>query len=1792
MKTFFKLFAIILSIMGCLSFLPGQAYGAELSGIAWRQWGGLHYYSSGDPGGFNYPLAIAVDSHGNLYIADSGNHRIQKLTVSTGVWSQWGGFGTALGKFDTPRGVAVDGAGNLYVADSRNHRIQKLDVVTGEWSAWGKSGCNSGKGLGEFYLPYGVAVDSAGNVYVADTVNNRVQKRAADTGQWSAWGSGDLLSKELGDFSAPLSVAVDGQDNLYVADTSNNRIQKLDVVTGQWSAWGDYGKDPGKFFSPRSVAVDAAGNVYVADGMNHRVQKLDLAANTWSVWGKSGCAAGGMSGEFSDPHGIAVDQNGNLYVSDTGNSRIQKLSVTGEWTAWGKSLCVQGQLPGEFYQPGAVVLDEQGNVYVAERLNNRVQKLDRSTGVWTVWGTSDCSPGTGLGKFHYPMDIAVDSSGNIYVADAGNNRIQKLDIGTGQWSAWGTEGGALGKFRSPSGIAVDSAGNIYVSDCGNHRIQKLDIASDLWSGWGKGDCERGSGPGEFSSPYGISIDSHDNLYVADTSNQRVQRRSVDGQWTCWGSGGSGPGQFASPAGLAADGEGNLYVADTGNHRIQKWTKTTASWSALGVYGSALGAFVHPADIALDSSGNLYVADLVNNRIQYGLPKLSRPAPAAPRASSITINSVILTSDEGTLIAFHGQMKPSGSLWTELDYATTYTDACAYIPASDDYLESPPSDTCTFRTLDAYVLRYGTDGNGTVTGAATQIVADGGSGAAVTAVPNQGYHFLRWSDGYTGATRTDGNVSQDLSVTAYFEIDTYTVWFMIDEIGSIVATQQVRYNDFAVEPEEDPVYEDFPFLYWCDAGWSVFDFGTPVTSNLILYAYFDYYVVSFDANGGSPVSSQYVAPGNCALKPEDPALHGYTFAGWYTFHYDYDEDFNEIYVYDELFDFATPITGYLSLLARYKENPDYTAPADLTAVYGQTLGDIGLPDGFSWEDDLTTPVGDPGTNTFPATYTPEDTDTYATITGIEIPIAVGLASIGGIIVTPYGGTYDRSPHDAVTVTGTEEGDLISYSTDGSEYGDAAPQIIDAGAYAVYVRIERLHYDPWESGELSVVIGKAAQIIQGAGSYTKKTTEDKFNLDAESSAAGVSVTYELLSGDAVSVTEDGQVTIRKRGEAVVLASAPETSNYLSAEKQITIRITAPPLVSINAPVFQDYGIALSGQVARTDYDYTAELRYRAVGAADFILLDSGGFSFDKTFQQTLYGLAPNTEFMFELYAVDQNGDGAAALRYFRTPRGEAHTGGISGSVVDASGAGALITVTIEEGNTVIASLTGLANGSAFSFTNIPDGVYNVVADNGSYRVTRLAAVQNGQMTGDIVMSLGKTQSVIEIRSEDTPKAAVDGLAELFGQTDGEAYTPEDAALVAAGGTVELRLAVELKQASDIGDAEEKINEAAQPGTSVGLYLDLSIIKTATDAEGVMQGQTALSELPSLLKIVMPLAENLRGQSGITIFRVHGNSGAEIIPEGRENANADGEYCQIEGDYLTIYARKFSVYAVATVAPAPGGAGGGGRRAAAFFSITAEAGAGGVIAPASARVAKHGEQTFAIIADPAYEIADVLIDGISVGAVNTYTFNDVIRDHTIRAVFRKTAGAAAGLSGRFTDIGASWAKDDIAYGLEQGLFSGVSHSLFGPEAGMTRAMFAAVMARLDQADLADYTKSVFSDADIASWYGPPVAWATENGIIRGVGRGMFAPDRLITREEMAALLFRYAKFAGASTERRGDLGAFADGLTVSDWAAESVSWAIAEQFIRGTNNRLLDPQGTATRAEVAAILRRFLERTDPIQ
>ncbi len=268
----------------------------------------------------------------------------------------------------------------------------------------------------------------------------------------------------------------------------------------------------------------------------------------------------------------------------------------------------RGSGDGQFISPSDVAIDSSGNVYVVDNGNNRIQKFDTNGIFLTTWG----SLGSNDAQFNQPISVEIDSSGNVYVVDFSNHRIQKFDANGTFLTTWGSLGSGDGQFNGPHGLEVDSSGNVYVTDQNNNRIQKFDANGTFLTTWGS----NGSGDGQFDTPRGVVVDSSGNVYVADTDNNRIQKFDANGTFlTTWGSLGSGDGQFNFPKTMAFDSSGNVYVTDQNNNRIQKFDGNGTFLTKLDYNGSGDGQLAGPQSVEVDSSGNVYVADTNNHRIQ-------------------------------------------------------------------------------------------------------------------------------------------------------------------------------------------------------------------------------------------------------------------------------------------------------------------------------------------------------------------------------------------------------------------------------------------------------------------------------------------------------------------------------------------------------------------------------------------------------------------------------------------------------------------------------------------------------------------------------------------------------------------------------------------------------------------------------------------------------------------------------------------------------------------------------------------------------------------------------------------------------------------------------------------------------------------------------------------------------------------------------------------------------------------------------------------------------------------------
>jgi hypothetical protein len=580
---------------------------------------------------FSYPSGVAVDGATNIYVVDMNNNTIRKITpagVVTTIAGMAGVSGANDGTGTNARfylnvpvgipyniaGIAVDSATNLYVADTHNYTIRKITpagVVTTLAGQPGIYGTNDGTGsAARFNFPAGLAVDSGGNVYVADSFSDTIRKitpaGAVTTlaGKPEVYGSGDGTGSSAL-FNSPCGVVIDSTGNICVADSGNQTIRDVTpagVVTTLAGLAGSEGATDGtgstaRFAIPLGVGRDGAGNIYVAEYENNTIRKITTAGLVTTLAGAStsqGSADGtGSTARFSNPFGMAVDASGNVYTADASGTTIRKASPAGVVTTLAGRAGSYGNVNGvgtdaRFGYAIDVAVDKLGNVFVADRVNGSIRKVTPA-GVVTTFAAS----------FNGPYAVAVAGTGEVYVGDNVSSAIyQVTPAGAVSLLAGmpGTPGNADGtgtaaRFNSPSGIAVDGAGNVYVADSVNQNIRMVTPAGVVTTLAGTfnvaGNADGIGSAATFDDPWGIAVDGATNLYVADSFNDTIRKLTPTGAvWVVSTIGGAptpggGPGmagsadgagsdaRFNDPIGMAADPVGNLYIADAHNNTIRK-----------------------------------------------------------------------------------------------------------------------------------------------------------------------------------------------------------------------------------------------------------------------------------------------------------------------------------------------------------------------------------------------------------------------------------------------------------------------------------------------------------------------------------------------------------------------------------------------------------------------------------------------------------------------------------------------------------------------------------------------------------------------------------------------------------------------------------------------------------------------------------------------------------------------------------------------------------------------------------------------------------------------------------------------------------------------------------------------------------------------------------------------------------------------------------------------------------------------------------------------------------------------
>ncbi len=603
----------------------------------------------------------ATDSTGNLYLTHFDDHTsasVQKYSASGTLVSEFGSQGAGDGQFDTPQDVALDTSGNIYVADTNNNRVQKLDSTGNYVSQFDPLEQGSGK----YIVVTRVSLDSLGNIYVfghwdSDPgISNNWQPvvqryNASGVFQTQLINSSGTATNQLYSYAQNTDLTTDTSNNLYITDAYNHRVLKYDSsgnFLAQWGTTGVASNAPGQFNLPTGIARGPGGQLYISDGGNDRVQIISPAGDYVQSWSDN---------QIGFPLNLTVSLNGKIYAQSWGgagglvvgtpsiNANITSLqcdttyhyrafTTDADSTEYGSDATFTTDactglrnitnLPTtSISQTGATL---HGATDYPQGITGRGFQYGLTTGYGSTVVDSSAvnasfgSKGVTSLSGTTAIDLSVDANGYKYVAYYGDHVVKKYDASNNLVLQWGSEGLGAGQFGGISGITAAPDGFVYTTEyylqnggdiLSNPRVQKFDSNGNFITQWGS----LGSGDGQFSAPKDVAVDKSNNVYVVDYN--RVQKFDSNGNFiTQWGSLGSGDGQFSNLSGIAIAPDGSVYVSDRSNARIQKFSSSGTfilKWGQPGGMGD--GEFIAPERVGVDGSGNVYVLDYAGGTLR-------------------------------------------------------------------------------------------------------------------------------------------------------------------------------------------------------------------------------------------------------------------------------------------------------------------------------------------------------------------------------------------------------------------------------------------------------------------------------------------------------------------------------------------------------------------------------------------------------------------------------------------------------------------------------------------------------------------------------------------------------------------------------------------------------------------------------------------------------------------------------------------------------------------------------------------------------------------------------------------------------------------------------------------------------------------------------------------------------------------------------------------------------------------------------------------------------------------------
>lgn len=572
---------------------------------------------------FNEPRGFAATAD-RLYVADTESHRILILDLSGKTLRSFGKKGSKAGEFKRPSALAVDEQGKLYVADTGNHHVQVFDAE----GKWIRSIGEKGDGARQFNSPSGVAVRK-GLIYVADTGNSRIQVLTAD----GIFMRQITFKANKEQMESPASVAVDEQNMVYVLDSSANNVRIFDSTGTQTRMFGVQGNALEGFEKPRGIAVDVRGIIYVADTGNFKIKKFTPEGKLIGSLGSEGDGRG----QFREVVGVLVDADRKIWALDASKGTIQVFTSERDDKPTLPSAAALPSIEVQKIVPG-----ETASLAINKRLWGLAGDSLVALGI-AGGGRTISSTGTEPGFLKNPRGMAVDSQGNFWVADTGNDRIQKFSLEGTLLQVIGKSGSNEGEFRSPSGVAVTLKGNICVIDTGNNRVQVFSPKGVFLGAFGK----PGKADGQFEDIADIDVDSSENIYVVDRGNNRITKTDSNGA-ILWekGNAGSQQGEFFKPNSILVSPDNEVYVLDSGNSRVQVFDNNGKFLRMFGSEGTDPGSFKSPQALGMEEGRRLYVGDRGNKRVQIFLLKFTPETPkdvaAQPKVNEVQLSWKPLT----------------------------------------------------------------------------------------------------------------------------------------------------------------------------------------------------------------------------------------------------------------------------------------------------------------------------------------------------------------------------------------------------------------------------------------------------------------------------------------------------------------------------------------------------------------------------------------------------------------------------------------------------------------------------------------------------------------------------------------------------------------------------------------------------------------------------------------------------------------------------------------------------------------------------------------------------------------------------------------------------------------------------------------------------------------------------------------------------------------------------------------------------------------------------------------------